>query len=401
MVYYKFKEEDVLNNRIKTFPSIKFNIYNGQVYYNNRNIISGEFASNIYNTPSGHISLYELNINRSSTSNSLIFPFITKDGSYTSFATVTTASFNEDYQYGDAVRGSYPMSASISSDFYLQNRLSGSNRKVNALKNSLRSYLVLSPQFAYTSNLPNASWNKSTQPLRMVNVPSIFYGSSIEKGTVSLKYYMTGTLMGELQDNKKNGELRQVISSSKADAGTVAGVVLYNEGIILLTGSWDLDGIDQKLPNPSAASVSNRKPRWYDFGLTGSSGGTLNDLTGSSFVLSLSGTNYVPTLTMFAKAEKGSVNFSNNPTSLSYNTDVSPLTNYSSSNNYIENNDMSIKNISSASYSSPNAPFEKTVYINSVGIYDKDKNLIAVAKMAKPIRKRSSDDLTFKLKLDF
>jgi hypothetical protein len=76
---------------------------------------------------------------------------------------VTTSSFNSDYQYGDVVSGSYPLSASISTDFYLQNRLSGSNRKVNALKNSLRSYLVLSPQFSYVSELPNATWNKSTQ----------------------------------------------------------------------------------------------------------------------------------------------------------------------------------------------------------------------------------------------
>ena len=54
-----------------------------------------------------------------------------------------------------------------------------------------------------------------------------------------------------------------------------------------------------------------------------------------------------------------------------------------------------------ASYSNPEPPFEKTVFIENVGIYDENRNLIAVAKMATPIRKRSSDDLTFKLKLDF
>jgi len=402
MVYYKFKESEILNNRIKTFPSIKFNIYNGNVYYNNFNLISGSFTSSITNTPSGHISLYELNVNRSPVSNKLIFPFLTKDGSFTSFSTITTSSFNSDYMYGDVVSGSYPMSASISTDFYLLNRATSSNRKINALKNSLKSYLVLSPQYAYSSNLPEASWNKATQNIRMINLPSIFYGSSIKKGSVSLKYYMTGTLMGELRDSKENGELRQVVSSSAANSGSVAGVVLYNEGIILLTGSWSLDGIEQKLPSPTtAATVSSRKPRWYDFGLTGSSGGSLTDITGSSFEINLSGTNYVPTVTMFAKAPKGEINYSNNPTSLKYDSDVVPLTNYSSSNNFVQNQGVIVKNISSASYSDPNAPFEKTVYINSVGIYDENKNLIAIAKMAKPIRKRSSDDLTFKLKLDF
>lgn len=401
MVYYKFKDSEVLHNRVKTFPSIKFNIYNGNVYYNNGNLISGSFTSSVSNTPSGHVSLYELNVNRSPVSNELIFPFLTKDGSFTSFRTISTSSFNSDYMYGDVVSGSYPMSASISTDFYLDSRSATLNRKINALKNSLRSYLVLSPQYAYTSNLTEATWDKSTQALRTINLPSIFYGSSIKKGSVSLQYYMTGTLMGELRDNKQNGELRQVVSSSNADSGSVAGVVLYNEGIILITGSWGLDGIDQRLPDPDAESVSYRKPRWYDFGLTGSSGGTLNDLTGSSFVLNLSGTNYVPTVTMFAKASKGEINYSNNPTSIAYDSDLNPLTNYSSSNNFVESQDVIVKNISSASYSDPSAPFEKTVYVNSIGVYDENKNLIAIAKMAKPIRKRSSDDLTFKLKLDF
>jgi hypothetical protein len=104
---------------------------------------------------------------------------------------------------------------------------------------------------------------------------------------------------------------------------------------------------------------------------------------------------------MFATAPKGEANYSNNPTSLEYDSDINVLANYSGSQTYIENNDVKIKNISSASYSDPAPTFEKTVYINSVGIYDENKNLIAVAKMAKPIRKRDSDDLTFKLKLDF
>ena len=117
--------------------------------------------------------------------------------------------------------------------------------------------------------------------------------------------------------------------------------------------------------------------------------------------MSLSGTQYVPTVTMFANAQKGEVNYSNNPTSLEYDPIQSPSINSSGSTSYVEPDDIKIKNISSASYSDPAAEFEKTVYINSVGIYDENKNLIAVAKMAKPIRKRNSDDLTFKLKLDF
>ena len=37
---------------------------------------------------------------------------------------------------------------------------------------------------------------------------------------------------------------------------------------------------------------------------------------------------------------------------------------------------------------------------DSTGIFDKDKNLIAVAKVANPVKKTIEQDYTFKLKLD-
>jgi len=61
---------------------------------------------------------------------------------------------------------------------------------------------------------------------------------------------------------------------------------------------------------------------------------------------------------------------------------------------------MRIKNIVSSSYNTPTGSFEKMTYISKVGIYDKNKNLIAVAKPATPIKKSINKDFTFKLKLD-
>ena len=59
-----------------------------------------------------------------------------------------------------------------------------------------------------------------------------------------------GSLAGELRDEKQNGELRQVVSSSEYGAAyddEVAGVVLYDEGFILLTGSWALNPADTEV----------------------------------------------------------------------------------------------------------------------------------------------------------
>jgi len=67
---------------------------------------------------------------------------------------------------------------------------------------------------------------------------------------------------------------------------------------------------------------------------------------------------------------------------------------------YFEGDSTAIANVGSSSYVSGTKSFEKTTYINHIGIYDENRNLIAVTKLANPVRKRENDDYTFKLKLD-
>jgi hypothetical protein len=44
---------------------------------------------------------------------------------------------------------------------------------------------------------------------------------------------------------------------------------------------------------------------------------------------------------------------------------------------------------------------EPVTYISAIGLYDDFRNLVAVAKLAQPIRKRERDRLNFKLRMDF
>jgi hypothetical protein len=102
---------------------------------------------------------------------------------------------------------------------------------------------------------------------------------------------------------------------------------------------------------------------------------------------------------MFANAPRGELNYSNNPTYLKYGS-----SSYEASSGtlaYQQNQQVPIKNITSGTWAAPTASFSKTTYISKIGIYDDNKNLIGVAKLATPIRKREIDDFTFKLKLDF
>lgn len=321
------------------------------------------------------------------------FPFITKEGSLGSFKTVSTSEFNNDFAYGDVVTGSYPLSSSTSSDFYTSGLLFNGERKrkLLSLKNTLNYYKYLSPHYAFSSSYGD----KELQELRLISIPSIFYGQNIKKRTVSCKWYHTGSLIAELQDINGDGELIQVGPSGSNGSGSVAGVVLYSEGFIILTGSWSLHPTYTDNFNIYDPADFNYSPSWKYFLTTGSEG--ISTVPSSSFALDFQGTERIPTVTMLARAEKGEFNHSNNPTYIEYGQQTLPIT---GSQSYYENNNLSIKNIVNTIYDEEDPPFEKISYISKVAIYDEERNLIGVAKLANPVRKRQNDNISFKLKLD-
>ena len=100
---------------------------------------------------------------------------------------------------------------------------------------------------------------------------------------------------------------------------------------------------------------------------------------------------------MFCHADKGKLNYSNNPTFLESGSFCSTFN--TSSYSYSEPG-ISIKNVVSSSYSGHNENFERTTYISKVGIYDEEGHLVMIASLAKPIRKKENDEYTFKLPYD-
>lgn len=322
--------------------------------------------------------------------NTKFYPFLPKGSSLDSFKSVGSADFAFT-QYGEVISGSYPYSSSISAEYYYQ--VSGfisERRKIYALKNTLNSYLHYSPHYSYSSSLGN----KADQALNLINIPSIFYGSSIDKGSVELAYYVSGTLLAKLQDINKNGELIQ--TTGALGLGEVAGVVLYNEGFIILTGSWNLDNNFQEILiyNPAPSSSYAKWINW-GAGLYRNDNSTIS----ASFDLNFEGVNYVNTITMLAHADKGELNHSNNPTYVKYFNSGSSLPTVTNSS-YTEYAYNEIKNVVKYSYENYTGSLEKQTYISKIGIFDENKNLIAIAKLAKPIKKTENRDLTFKLKLD-
>jgi hypothetical protein len=419
MPYYKFNSNDVYINTLKTYPSAKFIIYSSSVFYNNTPNLSGAYSNPIRLTNAGHVSLYELNIDRHYSASSirligpsgpegtttpdkgLIYPWVVKNGSRIGMRTTAGASFNT-LNYGDVIFGEYPLTASISKEYYWASTPRYSSTPVAerawvshllSLKNTINSYEYLNPNFTYGPDGP-VSRNLDTVAVGLVSIPTIFYGSAIKKGTVDLRYYYTGSVIGRAQDTNRDGVLYETTGSR---TGSPIGLVLYGEGFLILTASYRLGSLsdtDGYLQTGRPPTVAGDNPRWVYFAQSIS--GTIH-APKSTWILDMSGTSTTQTLTMFAMAPKGDLNQSNNPTFRQYSTGSYATT---SSTVYMENQNIRIKNVVSSSYNDPTGSFEKTTYISRVGVYDDERNLIGIAKLAMPVKKTANRSFTFKIKTD-
>jgi hypothetical protein len=394
MSYYKFTEDDLFVNTIKTYPDVEFYIQSGSIYINNETTISGTHSNNIKGVPFGFISLYEYNINRASAQT--IYPFVVKDGFKNTFKTISKKDWNTQYGYGgEQITSSYNLSASITR--YFVTGTSGTEyRRLQALKNTVNHYSYLSPRYDFETYYSAPS--SVTDAVNMITIPSIFYGSTIKKGSVNLKWYVSGTLAAQASDSRFNGDLVQVSGST---TGETVGTILYNEGIILLTGSTDLG------PATIGNLVNNStggKPRWIYFGRGANDGLTPTDVElttlSASCAIEFQGTNDIQTLTMLAKAPYNELNHSNNPTYLKDTNASRRFATKTTSSYMYTQPSMEIANVVHSPFTGSTPPFRKETYISKIALYDEEKNLIGYAKLATPVRKTEDREFLFKLKLD-
>ena len=428
MSYRKFGKNDILINTLKANPRSEFYIYSGSVYYNNRARQQGQFSGDARNVDTGYISLYEYNIDKGTsgaaphTTNKYIEPFISKDSSRISLsmttASLTFSEWGTTFDYGDKITGSYPQYATIrrefittpsaSSDDCKERKLAcGHNYSYMSLRPLLDHYGTLSEHYKVSSSYGL----KDTQELNLIHIPSIFYGNKIKPGTVSLRWYVTGTLIAEIADTKQNGELIQTsngVASSRL-SGTVQGVVLYNEGFVLLTGSQIIlsQPLSIRPPGDTARPFVKNSPRWKLWGVGARDGITLDSFSSdtdkgvtfrsASFGISFEGETATETMTLYARAPRGHVNYSNNPTFIKHNQSLLGVT---SSHVYEENKERLLKNIVTSSFGDYEEKFRRQVYISKIGVYDEQKNLIGIATVADPVLKDENQDYVFKLKLD-
>tara|TARA_R110000824_G_scaffold83385_3_gene208851 strand:- start:4893 stop:6356 length:1464 start_codon:yes stop_codon:yes gene_type:complete len=385
------------------------------------------------------------------------------------------SNFNTPSGYTQVTQGTdiylaYPLSSSITREFlvgagssapYSSFELSGaiwgtglaftgSIRKILALESTIDYYRHLSPFFDYNkyyisgtadakfpqryfNSINGTNANPSNEDkdgsielaaapyqkyMTMFQIPYIFRGTQIKPGSVELNFYVTGTLIGTAKDYRQNGELIETYGPS--DSSSI-GVVMYSEGMLLVTGNYSLsdevsDGYLCPIETPSPTTLRSGfkdNPRWVHFGAyqsyikkTDSELSRSFSTVSSSYTLSFKGTNPINTLTMFAHANKNELNWTNNPTYIQRNGLLSgsdyqdTFVKQTSSIAYIENDKIALKNTVSSSFSHYSASYHDQTFISKINVYDDEHKLIGIAKLATPIKKTNEQDYTFKIKID-
>ena len=436
MYRFKFTPDDLFVNRLKTYPEYNVFVYQGRMYVNRESQINGV----------GGIPVYDINRNRTTER---AFPFVVSGSDKVAFKAYQhqplVQMHSGDFQWATAYVSTPPyptqavtqsvstysnlnlvttnntpntITASYSVESPITRKLTTTtnsftgeyfditqgqtvtdtisftslNLTASALQNVARKYTVMSDHFIFkSSSIRSRDLVYDNNEINFIFIPSMYYGSSIKKGSVELNYYITGSKIASCADVNHNGTL---IGTTGSTSGSVVGLVLYDEGIIMLTSSAAVESVDHHGivydgTNPITSS-------WLYYGTTLNDGISSSDtLASASYDINFKGVNYVSSMTMFAHARKGHLNHSNNPT---YKNLEITTVNETGSGNIFAEGPTPIANIVSGSYVS--ASFDKTTYISKVHIYDEEGNLIAITSMAKPIKKTLNDEFTFKMKLD-
>jgi len=396
---YKFKENDIFFNTVTTYP--KYNV----LFYKNNSYINNQQTEGT-NQTAGLINYFETNNVVSASAGWLPYEFSYSSGS----AGIVPITFSQG-SVSSSIQRSFIKKSGDSYD--LQYTTSGSIFKILAASNTINYYKTIS-QYYDTSYFLNSSSQQNkpvpnylpssstatlnpTTDINIIEIPSAFYGRNINPGSVDLQFYITGALTARAQDIKLNGELIQTTGST---TGSVVGIVLYNEGLLIITGSDSLNNsvTDYYLqPTSSGGTAATSVPKWIYFGAYKNS--TANSIRNTSYIINFEGTEVVPTLTMLAHANKNDLNWSNNISFLQSGS-FEKYVSISNSNLYVENSEMLIKNTISSSFLNYTASFKPQTFINSIGIYDEAGDLIGVATVANPVKKTNEQDYTFKLKID-
>ena len=156
--------------------------------------------------------------------------------------------------------------------------------------------------------------------------------------------------------------------STMSTSDQACGLLFYQAGIVALTSSLfkaDLGGIACNM-DTAASSID-------DLLVSGSISGTADAMRHRFYNLSFNNTTDLNSTIYFCRAGNTEFNYSSNAT-------------------YLNNSKMRVKDVKT------DAPVS---YISTVGLYNADNQLLAVAKLSEPLKKTPADEVTLRVRLDY
>ena len=155
-------------------------------------------------------------------------------------------------------------------------------------------------------------------------------------------------------------------SSATPNADSGVGLIYYQAGVAVFTGSIFDGGTDSLGPGYSSGS--------YDSLATGSNVDAMADAIRNRLVdIDFNNTVELNSTIYFCRANHNEFNYSANPT-------------------YLSSSQIRVKNTTSDNPVS---------YITTVGLYSSDNELLAVAKLSEPLKKDPNTELTIRVRLDY
>lgn len=202
-----------------------------------------------------------------------------------------------------------------------------------------------------------ASASVPVSRMLVADVPSAFYGRQIVPGSVRMtcRAFESFGLVRTIVDDGRGGLYLSgsVASSSLESREDYAGVgwnkvgnVFYGEGLFVI-----------------------KDPSLLDFGRTD---GAFNDPT-ATFALRFRGDSRIPVKTLMCRVDHGEFNCTTNPTFFTTGSAGERLRRHSSG----------------------------SIRVSTVGLYNSDRDLVGVARLADPVRIRPRDRINIRLKMDF
>jgi len=288
-----------------------------------------------------------------------------------SFAEYSSASYGQEYIYEpvDVPLRIYHLSGSVTGTV--------ENDVLWSLKNTINYYSSNDDIFNFD--------NFYNKPTNLLSFNSLHLGSGIAKGTVELNVYLSGSKIASASDKRENGVLYDLNDDK-------VGIVLYNEGFILLnnTSSLSSETVNYKAMYNLINDYSffSDDIRWTNTFIEA------NDSV--YFDINYECKNEVQTNTYFVFAEKNSLNHSNNQTYIDNTTYKCERSNAF----FVESSTIQPKKTNKSPFVSGSAEFEKQTFITNIGLYDKDRKLIGIGSLANPVRKTENREYMFKLQID-